>query len=138
MARTVGFDEARGPEGTVVYAVGDVHGRLDLLSRMHAEIAAHRARRKPDDWRIVHLGDYVDRGPDSSGVIEFIRLAAAADRRVACLAGNHDVGFLEFLAEADPHGIFANYGGAQTALSYGAELDFDSLAEFALSHRALA
>jgi serine/threonine protein phosphatase 1 len=138
VAKTVGFDEARGPEGTVVYAVGDVHGRLDLLSRMHAEIVAHRARRKPDDWRIVHLGDYVDRGPDSKGVIEFIRLAAASDRRIVCLAGNHDVGFLDFLAGADPHGIFANYGGAQTALSYGAELDFDSLAEFAISHRALA
>ena len=95
MAKSVGFDQARGPEGTLVYAVGDVHGRLDLISRMHAEIAAHRARRRPGDWRIVHLGDYVDRGPESKGVVEFIRLAAASDSRVVCLAGNHDVGFLD-------------------------------------------
>jgi len=137
VAATVGFHEARGPDDTVIYAIGDVHGRLDLLSRMHAEIAAHRERRKPADWRIVHLGDYVDRGPDSKGVVEFIR-RAAADPRVISLAGNHDIGFLDFLAEADPNGIFANYGGAETARSYGAELDFESLAEFAVSHRGLA
>ena len=138
MRKTVNFDDARGPDGTVVYAIGDVHGRLDLLTRMHAEIVADRERRRPADWRVVHLGDYVDRGPDSKGVVEFICRAGASDRRFISLAGNHDVGFLDFLAEADPHGIFANYGGAQTALSYGAELDFDSLAEFAMSHRALA
>ena len=96
------FLDARGPEGIVVYAIGDVHGRLDLLTRMHEEIAADRNRRKASDWRIIHLGDYVDRGPASKGVIDFLIRASEADSRVISLAGNHDIGFLEFLADAAP------------------------------------
>ena len=133
----INFLDARGPEGVVVYAIGDVHGRLDLLARMHREIAADRDRRKASDWRIVHLGDYVDRGPDSRGVIEFLIRASEADRRVLSLAGNHDVGFLEFLADANPAGLFAHNGGAETARSYGVEIDFVFGRGFEASHRAL-
>ena len=131
------FLDARGPEGVVVYAIGDVHGRLDLLTRMHEEIAAERERHRPSDWRIIHLGDYVDRGPESRGVIEFLIGATKADERVITLAGNHDIGFLEFLDEADPTDIFARYGGAQTAQSYGVKLDFTSSDAFDACHLAL-
>jgi serine/threonine protein phosphatase 1 len=133
------FRDARGPDGMALYAVGDVHGRLDLLKSMFAAIAADRDSRKPRDWRIILLGDYVDRGPDSRGVIDFIiKAQEQGDGRIVPLAGNHDVGFLEFLAEGDPGGIFANYGGAETALSYGTKLDFGSATMFRASQRALA
>ena len=49
------------------------------------------------DWRVIHLGDYVDRGPDSKGVIDFLIEARKRDPRHLMLAGNHDIGFLDFL-----------------------------------------
>ncbi len=102
------FRDARGPDGMALYAVGDVHGRLDLLKSMFAAIAADRDSRKPRDWRIILLGDYVDRGPDSRGVIDFIiKAQEQGDGRIVPLAGNHDVGFLEFLAEGDLEAVIS-------------------------------
>ncbi|MBX3576463.1 MAG: metallophosphoesterase [Rhizobiaceae bacterium] len=119
-----------------IYAIGDVHGRLDLLQRMHATIEADRQRHPDKDWRIVHLGDYVDRGVNSRGVIDFL-VRAGKDSRVVSLAGNHDLGFLEFLATPDHNGIFAGFGGRETALSYGVEVDFRP-SEIHRGHRELA
>ncbi|WP_157016925.1 metallophosphoesterase [Mesorhizobium xinjiangense] len=122
----VHFLDARGPQGMRLYAIGDVHGRLDLLSAMHARIHAEIMRDRPADWRIIHLGDYVDRGPDARGVITFLIERMAEDERVVALAGNHDVGLIDFLARPEPHGLFARNGGAATARSYGVEIDFAS------------
>ena len=127
----VHFLDARAPAGMRLYAIGDVHGRLDLLERMHESIAEELARDRPDEWRIVHLGDYVDRGPDSAGVIDLLISARAADPRVMALVGNHDVGFLDFLGLPDPTGLFARYGGVDTARSYGVRLDPDDGRAFA-------
>jgi len=118
--------DASAPQGMVLYAIGDVHGRLDLLEEMHGLIAADRDGRRAADWRIIHLGDYVDRGPDSRGVIEFLVSAMARDRRVMALAGNHDVGFRDCLTPGELPGIFLNHGGPDTARSYGVELDLSS------------
>jgi len=130
----ISFHDARGPENTVVYAIGDVHGRLDLLQKMHDAIAAETRGR---DWRIVHLGDYVDRGPESAGVIDLLADRMAADGRVISLAGNHDLGFLDFLAVPEPAGLFASYGGVQTAQSYGVTLDLNDARGFGSSAAAL-
>lgn len=127
----VHFLDARAPAGMRLYAIGDVHGRLDLLERMHESIAEELARDRPDEWRIVHLGDYVDRGPDSAGVIDLLISAHAADPRFMALVGNHDVGFLDFLGLPDPTGLFARYGGVDTARSYGVRLDPDDGRVFA-------
>lgn len=131
------FLEAAGPAGMRIYAVGDVHGRLDLLEGMHARIEAELAEDPPDDWRIIHLGDYVDRGPDSRGVLDMLIDATRRDERVVTLAGNHDQGFLDFLAYPSPDGLFANNGGEMTALSYGVTLDFDDPVELASGHAKL-
>lgn len=125
------LEAARAPEGVRLYAIGDVHGRLDLLQAMHGRIAGEIARDRPGDWRIVHLGDYVDRGADSAGVIDFLVAAQAADPRVLALGGNHDAGFLDFLGLPDPVGLFARYGGVETARSYGVRLDPDDGRAFA-------
>jgi serine/threonine protein phosphatase 1 len=136
-AETVDVLAAKGLPGMLIAAIGDVHGRLDLLEKMHAGLADQIGKRSVSDWRIVHLGDYVDRGPDSRGVIEFLSAAQARDPRVICLAGNHDVGFLDFLKEPDPAGMFANNGGVQTAQSYGVTLDLHDPDALAMQHRAL-
>ncbi len=126
MAAGVHFLDARGPGNMRIYAIGDVHGRLDLLSAMHARIRAEILSEAPADWRIIHLGDYIDRGPDSAGVISFLIDRMAEDKRVIALAGNHDIGLLEFLIRPDPHGLFARNGGIATARSYGVEIDLAS------------
>lgn len=117
---------AKTPEGMRLFAVGDVHGRLDLLEAMLARIEANLSARPPADWRIVLLGDYIDRGPDSSGVLELLRRRRAADPRLVLLCGNHDAGLLSFLARPATHTLFAGHGGRDTALSYGVEADFGS------------
>ncbi|MGN6582673.1 MAG: metallophosphoesterase family protein [Rhizobiaceae bacterium] len=124
--KTVRFSEACGPEGLRLYAIGDVHGRLDLLEVMHERIASDLQKRPVADFGIIHLGDYTDRGSDSKGVLDFLVARCESDPRFIALMGNHDEGLLEFLATADRDGLFAGNGGEATARSYGVEIDFSS------------
>lgn len=129
------FRDARAPEGMRLYAIGDVHGRLDLLAAMHRAIAAEIAREAVPDWRVVHLGDYVDRGPDSRGVIDFLIDKRERDARNVCLGGNHEQGLLDFLEMPSATGLFVRFGGVGTARSYGIDLMAGSIGE---GHAALA
>ena len=117
------LDDAALPPGLRLYAIGDVHGRLDLAERLLATIVAEIARDRADDWRVVFLGDLVDRGPDSAGVVALLSSLTAADPRYRVLAGNHDEGFLAFLADPEAARLFVHYGGAETAASYGVDAD---------------
>ena len=115
--------EARAPDGMRLYAIGDVHGCNDKLAAVHAAIATDLARRPPADHRIIHIGDYTDRGPDSAGVIERLAAMSARDPHVICLRGNHDQKLLDFLTdpeEAAP--AFFDFGGKATLKSYGVNL----------------
>lgn len=124
--------DARGPEGLLVCAVGDVHGRRDLLEAMIGRIEALAGDLRARDTRIVMLGDYVDRGPDSKGVLDLL-VRYRTDPRFVLLGGNHDFGFADFLAAPRAASLFARFGGKQTLASYGVDADFssDSLARTA-------
>lgn len=137
MTGGIHFLDAAAPEGMRLYAIGDVHGRLDCLTRMHGMIAAEIARDRPDDWRVIHLGDYVDRGPDSAGVLELLASATANDERMMALLGNHDEGFVDFLANPRDAELFLGFGGFDTAASYGVVLDVVDEAALLDSHRRL-
>lgn len=127
-AGTVSLSQARGPDGLRLYAVGDIHGRRDLLEQMHALIDEDIRRAGAADWRVIYLGDYVDRGPDSRGVLDILSSLRGDPRRIM-LAGNHDAAFLAFLDQPDLRGLFANHGGPETARSYGVNMNFRDYAD---------
>jgi len=131
------FLDAKGPDGIRVYAVGDVHGRRDLIEAMHDRIGEEIARDGVADWRIVHLGDYVDRGPDTAGVLDFLTSRIAGEPRIVALAGNHDVALVDFLAHGDRTQMFRRFGGNDTARSYGTHVDFATAATAEAGRQAL-
>ncbi|MFN3943487.1 MAG: metallophosphoesterase family protein [Allosphingosinicella sp.] len=110
----------RAPEGCRAYAIGDIHGRLDLLQELVAKIERDNASRPPVKTYLVTLGDLVDRGPDSRGVIEYLIGLQSDFTRVVHLKGNHEEFFLNVLARQD--GMVADwltYGGYECCESYG-------------------
>lgn len=110
------------PDGYRVYAVGDVHGRLDLLDDCLAQIEGEIAALGPARNIIVFLGDLIDRGPASSGVIERLRNYAPRRARLVFLSGNHEEVLLRLLRGESQYLLdWLRFGGAQCAESYGVD-----------------
>ncbi len=111
---------ASTPADTVIYAVGDIHGRLDLLTQMHALIEADVRRRAASRRVLVYLGDYGSRGPDSRGVIERVIGWLPSGFERITLKGNHEDLLLRCHDgdyEAGRHWL--DYGGIEALASYG-------------------
>ena len=113
---------------TAIYAIGDIHGQREML---HQALALIEADGGPDA-RIVFLGDLVDRGPDSAGVIEDLHKGLAAGRDWTVLLGNHDRMFRRFLESGTLHDarilsgkgwLHPALGGPMTLASYGVEAE---------------
>jgi serine/threonine protein phosphatase 1 len=116
---TISADSGSIRPGIRVYAVGDIHGRLDLLDRLLAQITAYEAARPSPRTLLVFLGDYIDRGPDSRGVIERLLHGLPQGAEARFLRGNHEWMMLRCLAAP---GYFPNWGmngGWETLESYG-------------------
>ena len=107
------------PDGTRVYAVGDIHGARALLEEIQALIAADLARRRPARAVVVYLGDYVDRGPDSRGVIDRLIDAPVAGAEPVHLRGNHEALLLDFLDAPATGRLWLANGGMATLRGYG-------------------
>ncbi|WP_230278970.1 metallophosphoesterase family protein [Croceicoccus sp. Ery15] len=105
------------PEGERVYAVGDIHGRRDLFDSIIDMIDADDAQRGEADTTVILLGDLIDRGPDSAGVIASARQWAAR-RKVRMLMGNHEEMMLRALDSDENLRHFLRVGGRETLLSY--------------------
>ncbi len=115
------LDAARVPDGMRVYAIGDIHGRKDLLKKLLKQIEADDEERGPASTHIIFLGDLVDRGPDSAGVIEkAIKLKKKQPHNVRFLMGNHEEVFLKACRRQDKKvtRFFLRIGGEETILSY--------------------
>lgn len=105
------------PAGERVYAIGDIHGRADLFAEMIRAIEADDAMRTPARTTVILLGDLVDRGPESAGVIAAARQWQER-RRVRIVAGNHEEMFLAAFEQEDVLRAFLRHGGRETVLSY--------------------
>ena len=105
------------PPGTRAYAIGDVHGRRDLLDALIAAIDADDAASNPAETTVILLGDLIDRGADSAGALDAVRRWGQR-RKVRILAGNHEEMFLECFTNTELMRHFLRFGGRETVLSY--------------------
>ena len=106
------------PAGERIYAVGDIHGRCDLFEALVSAIDEDDATSPPAATTVILLGDLVDRGADSAGVIALAR-DWQQRRRVRILAGNHEEMFLRSFDSLEIFRHFLRHGGRETVLSYG-------------------
>jgi serine/threonine protein phosphatase 1 len=111
-------EKPRVPNGVRIYAIGDVHGRVDLLERAFTKIDGHLRQRPCGNPIEVLLGDYVDRGPSSAEVLDLL-IWRSKTREMVFLRGNHEAMFLEFLRKPSAYRRWRPLGGLQTLLSYG-------------------
>lgn len=95
-----------------IFIIGDIHGCLDMLNRLIDQIDW-----QPEKDRLIFLGDYIDRGLDPKGVVDYILALAKCSTNVECLIGNHESIFLEYLSGED-RGSFLMNGGWRTVESY--------------------
>lgn len=113
------FSAKPEPE-TPLYVVGDIHGRCDLLIKLIALIDADAMSRDMNNHVIVFVGDFVDRGPQSSLVLSvMLNLMADTKRRVVALKGNHEEMLLSFLKDPTVGPRWLKHGGYETLTSYG-------------------
>ena len=102
-----------------IYAVGDIHGRLDLLLKLEAAIRDDLSARKPTSALLIFLGDYIDRGPASCGVIEHLITRPKICDEDVYLRGNHEQVLLDFMTSSDILDSWSQFGGLETLFSYG-------------------
>jgi serine/threonine protein phosphatase 1 len=111
--------------GERVYAIGDIHGRLDLLEGIVRAIEDDDAARDTADTTIILLGDLIDRGPDSAGVVTMAR-EWQKRRKVRILSGNHEEMFLLSFYKLASFRNFVRIGGRETVLSYVDKAAYDA------------
>ena len=101
-----------------LYVIGDIHGRSDLLDRMIAAICADLAANPVEECLTVTLGDYIDRGPDSRGVLDRL-IKNPFPTKFLALIGNHELMFETFLRDPTVADQWRRFGGLETLTSYG-------------------
>lgn len=119
--------EALAPEGVRIYAIGDIHGRPDLLDALMTKIEQDEKDAGPG--QLIFLGDYVDRGPDSRGVVDRLLKIKASRPESVFLKGNHEAAMLGFLDAPNDLEDWLYWGGAETLESYGVETPLKRSAE---------
>lgn len=117
-------------EDICIYAVGDIHGRIDLLQKMQAMILADARAEGTDRKLLIFLGDYIDRGPSSLEVLDFLidneKSNQALGFESIFLKGNHEDYFMRFLANGDLGKAWLNNGGAALLRNFDLEISAKS------------
>eukprot|EP00439_Symbiodinium_sp_Y106_P088261 s1_g797.t1 len=112
-------ENARVPDGMRIYAIGDIHGRDDLLEILLEKIVGDAASKEAARNCLIYLGDYVDRGLESCQVLDRLIAGPPAGFEAVYLKGNHEEALLQFLADAQFAKTWKYYGGLETLHSYG-------------------
>jgi serine/threonine protein phosphatase 1 len=115
----------RVPPATRIYAIGDIHGRADLLAELVERIDEDLNRRPVEHAAEVYLGDYIDRGTDSKAVIDIL-CRRLVDRNAICLRGNHEAMLEAFLHDPDVLHDWIRLGALSTFTSYGVTVSSSS------------
>lgn len=113
----------KAPDGIRIYAVGDIHGRADLLLQLLEMIEDDHVKRGAGERIIIFLGDYVDRGPASREAVDMLLNLRADGANVRFLCGNHEWFVRDFLGDMARSALWMRNGGLSTLLSYDAPLD---------------
>lgn len=117
------------PAGRILYAVGDIHGRADLLRRAFDRIDRDHAECAQEGEKTeIYLGDYVDRGPNSAAVLDLL-IERSKVAETVFLRGNHEQVMLSFLSGGTTIEEWASLGGLPTLQSYGLSLRGEDLAK---------
>ena len=106
------------PEGLRIYAVGDVHGRADLLKQLFSRVDEDLKEHPIGETIHIFLGDYIDRGQNSAAVLDLL-IERARTHRMSCLKGNHELFLSELLENPGVLKHWAQYGALPTLASYG-------------------
>jgi serine/threonine protein phosphatase 1 len=107
------------PSGQIVYAIGDIHGEADLLRHLLEQLRQDMAERSDLTATVIFLGDYVDRGPDSRGVLDLLLSGPLPGAKLRFLRGNHEQAMMEFLVDPLTTADWLRFGGVETLTSYG-------------------
>jgi serine/threonine protein phosphatase 1 len=114
--------QPRVPAGQRVYAIGDIHGRSDLLARLLGLIGEDNRRAAKAESTLIYLGDYIDRGPASREVVDIARGPHPMVDKVVRLRGNHEEAMLTFIDDFEMGRLWLDYGGMATLHSYGVRI----------------
>lgn len=111
--------------GERIYAIGDIHGRLDLFTRLVRTIRRDCERRGPRAMRLILMGDLIDRGPDSAPLVERIHAYARHCPHIVILRGNHEDIMVDALGERNEEALahWLKFGGDATLRSWGVDED---------------
>jgi serine/threonine protein phosphatase 1 len=115
------------PQGERVYAIGDIHGRRDCLDALIGLIDSDDAARGRADTKLVFLGDLIDRGADSRGVVERAMHIAQSPKTVLLMGNHEEILIRAWEGDRKAAGLFHRVGGRETLISYGvSETDYDA------------
>ena len=110
------------PKGIRIYVVGDIHGEIDLLQQMHEKMLTDAIEAPAEQILQIFLGDYIDRGPDSKAVVDWLLSSPPAGWQRICLKGNHETMVHDFLEDSETLKRWQQLGASQTLRSYGVRL----------------
>ncbi len=112
----------RLPHGHRVYAIGDIHGRVDLLRTVHSRIRRELETQPAERNVVVYLGDYIDRGGHSREVVDCLLNDSVAAAEAVHLQGNHEQFLLDFLEDPESGTTWLFNGGDATLANYGVDV----------------